>query len=130
MSALNGEAEFMSVKTTTNKDNQGQNQRKVSRDEVAQRAYQLWVAAGQPFGRDLEYWLQAEAELLAARHCRPKKVGPAETGPEPEIAGPDTPAALEREAQRIGRRKVASTLSGTSGEPRGSKLAGSKKRQG
>ena len=64
MSVLNGEAEFMSVKTTTNKDNQGQNQRKVSRDEVAQRAYQLWVAAGQPFGRDLEYWLQAEAELL------------------------------------------------------------------
>ena len=58
------------------------------------------------------------------------KVGAAETGPEAGIAGPYTPAALEREAQRIGRRKVASTLSGTSGEPRGSNLADSKKRQG
>ena len=116
------------METTTNQENRSQN--KVSRDEVAQRAWQLWQAAGQPVGQDLEYWLQAEAELLAARHCRPMKVGAAETGPEPGIAGPFTPAGIEREAQRIGRRKVASTLSGTSGEPRGSKLAGSKKRQG
>ena len=43
------------MKKTTNKETQGQNQNKVSRDEVAQRAYQLWVAAGQPSGRDLEY---------------------------------------------------------------------------
>ena len=64
------------MKKTTNKETQGQNQNKVSRDEVAQRAYQLWVAAGQPIGRDLEYWLQAEAELLAARHSdRTPQVG-------------------------------------------------------
>jgi hypothetical protein len=42
-------------------------QMKVNRDDVAQRAYQLWEAAGQPLGRDLEYWLQAEAEFLASR---------------------------------------------------------------
>jgi len=37
------------------------------RDEVARRALQLWRAAGRPTGRDLEYWLQAEVELLSER---------------------------------------------------------------
>ena len=55
------------MKKTTNKETQGQNQNKVSRDEVAQRACELWEAAGRPVGRDEEYWLQAEAELLASR---------------------------------------------------------------
>ena len=41
------------------------------RDVVARRTLQLWEAAGQPTGRDLEYWLQAEVELLSERqHCR------------------------------------------------------------
>jgi hypothetical protein len=57
------------------------------------------------------------------------KVGAAETGPEPEIAGACMRTGLERGAQRLGRRKVASTLSGTSGEPRESRLTGSKMRQ-
>ncbi len=43
------------------------------RDEVARRTLRLWKAAGRPTGRDLEYWLQAEVELLAERqHCRPQ----------------------------------------------------------
>jgi Protein of unknown function (DUF2934) len=37
------------------------------REEVARRALQLWRAAGRPTGRDLEYWLQAEVELLSER---------------------------------------------------------------
>jgi sporulation protein YlmC with PRC-barrel domain len=37
------------------------------REEVARRALRLWKAAGQPTGRDLEYWLQAEVELLSER---------------------------------------------------------------
>ena len=119
----------MNLDTTTIKEDQSEHRNKVNRDEVAQRAYQLWQAAGRSIGRDLEYWLQAEAELLAATHCRPMKVGAAETGPEPEIAGACTRTGLERGAQRLGSRKVASTLSGTSGEPRGSRLAGSKMRQ-
>lgn len=40
----------------------------MGRDEVAKRARRLWKAAGRPNGRDLEYWLQAEVELLAARN--------------------------------------------------------------
>jgi hypothetical protein len=56
------------LRPTTNPENQSHN--KVSRDEVAQRAWQLWQAAGQPVGHDLEYWLQAEAEVLAGSKRR------------------------------------------------------------
>ena len=81
------------MKKTTNKETQGQNQNKVSRDEVAQRAYQLWVAAGQPSGRDLEYWLQAEAELLAARQSgRSPEVGVSQASPKRETTRPLAPS--------------------------------------
>jgi hypothetical protein len=39
----------------------------LSRGEVTRRARWLWRDAGCPAGRDLEYWLQAEVELLRAR---------------------------------------------------------------
>ena len=31
-------------------------------DEIAQRAYQLWEKAGRPDGKDMEFWLEAEAQ--------------------------------------------------------------------
>lgn len=31
--------------------------------KIAARAYQLWVSEGQPHGRAIDHWLQAEAEL-------------------------------------------------------------------
>ncbi len=37
------------------------------RDEVTLKALQIWRAAGRPTGRDLEFWLQAEVEMLAER---------------------------------------------------------------
>jgi hypothetical protein len=35
----------------------------MSRDEVARRAYELFLMRGAEHGRDLEDWLQAEREL-------------------------------------------------------------------
>jgi hypothetical protein len=35
-------------------------------NEVASRAYRLWEQAGRPHGQDLEFWIQAEAEVRAA----------------------------------------------------------------
>ena len=35
-------------------------------NHVANRAYQFWEQAGRPHGRDLEFWVQAEAEVHAA----------------------------------------------------------------
>ena len=37
--------------------------RKPSRMEVVRRAYELWEKAGQPEGRDQEFYHQAEREL-------------------------------------------------------------------
>ena len=37
------------------------------REEVGRRAYRLWKAAGRPAHRHLEFWLQAELELLSER---------------------------------------------------------------
>jgi hypothetical protein len=35
-------------------------------ETIAERAYSLWEQAGQPTGRDEEFWLRAETELAAA----------------------------------------------------------------
>ncbi len=50
------------------------------RMEIAERAYALWGAAGRPPGRDLEFWLQAETEVEAAKQDRNPKPGGSATG--------------------------------------------------
>jgi Protein of unknown function (DUF2934) len=40
--------------------------KKVNHSEIAVVAYQMWEAAGQPTSRDLQFWLDAEAQLRAA----------------------------------------------------------------
>jgi hypothetical protein len=60
-----GANNFMNMNTTAERENHQQDQIKVSHGEIAQRASQLWALAGHPVGQDAEYWLQAEAELLA-----------------------------------------------------------------
>ncbi len=39
----------------------------VTRERIAERAYQIWQESGRPHGRDQEHWLQAERELGAVR---------------------------------------------------------------
>lgn len=34
-----------------------------SKDEIRARAHEIWEQHGRPTGRDVEFWLQAEAEL-------------------------------------------------------------------
>lgn len=36
------------------------------REDVAARAYQLWEQHGWPDGRDMEFWLEAERQLMGA----------------------------------------------------------------
>jgi hypothetical protein len=38
--------------------------------ETSLLAYQLWDKAGSPAGRDLEFWLQAEAQLLEVQKSK------------------------------------------------------------
>jgi hypothetical protein len=40
-------------------------------DQIVQRARLLWEQAGQPEGRDLEFWFKAEAEIKAAAQAAP-----------------------------------------------------------
>ena len=39
-------------------------------DEIAQRAYEIFLARGEEHGRDVNDWLQAESELLSERAAR------------------------------------------------------------
>jgi len=60
--------------------------------EVTRRARRLWRAAGCPAERDLEYWLQAELELLKARVPHLRRHLARGNGPASNI----TPAAILR----------------------------------
>lgn len=40
-----------------------------SREDVARRAYELFVARGAGHGRDLDDWLEAERQLAASAHA-------------------------------------------------------------
>ncbi len=42
----------------------------LDRCEVTRKARQLWDESGRPAGRTLEFWLQAEVELLLSRRDR------------------------------------------------------------
>lgn len=39
-----------------------------TQEEIASRAYQIYVRKGQPEGHDLENWLEAETELKRERN--------------------------------------------------------------
>jgi hypothetical protein len=41
-----------------------ENETLAARDDIARLAQQIWEREGRQAGRDLEYWLQAERELL------------------------------------------------------------------
>jgi hypothetical protein len=57
----------MNMNRTAVREDHIQAQIRISHDEIAQLASQRWELAGHPIGRDAEFWLQAEAELLAAK---------------------------------------------------------------
>ena len=44
----------------------------VGEQDIQIRSYLLWEAAGRPDGQDLEFWLQAKADLEAEARCVPK----------------------------------------------------------
>src|SRR4051794_21967187 len=49
---------------------------------VATTAYSLWVAEGRPPGREVDHWLQAEAQCVARRgKMSAPASGPTATGP-------------------------------------------------
>lgn len=67
--------------------------------EIARRAYGLWEANGRPDGRDLEFWLQAEAEAEARAGIAPP------------------PTNLERALPPAARSQVRAARHGTKQSP-------------
>lgn len=66
--------------------------------EVRTLAYHLWIEAGQPVGRDLDFWLEAERRLTGSsvaadspapaktRTAKPKAAKAAPSGDKPKAA--------------------------------------------
>lgn len=42
-------------------------QTRLKHEEIAQRAYEIYLAEGRPDGRHLEHWQRAQTELFASR---------------------------------------------------------------
>ena len=39
----------------------------VDQEKIRQLAYDLWESGGRPEGREMEFWLRAEAEIAAGK---------------------------------------------------------------
>lgn len=37
---------------------------KITHDQIARRAYEIWLARGRPLGQEQQNWYEAEAELI------------------------------------------------------------------
>jgi len=96
----------MNTNTTSDKENYNQDQIKISHDEIAQRACRLWELAGHPIGRDAEYWLQAEAELLAAT----QRVRLPEVGARTQVRSAKQPSRAPQPSQNLKPAKKASRV--------------------
>jgi hypothetical protein len=59
-----------------------------TKEEVRVRAYLLWEQHGRPFGRDEEFWLQAEKEIREAKESRDAEL----SGRDPIKANKSAPA--------------------------------------
>ncbi|MGC4070951.1 MAG: DUF2934 domain-containing protein [Nibricoccus sp.] len=70
----------------------------IQHEEIAARSHELWQKAGSPDGRDLEFWLGAEAELRRER----EDVKQTQRG---EINAParSTPGGNEKAGDKTGR---------------------------
>jgi hypothetical protein len=71
-------------------------------ENIARRAYQLWEEQGRPDGRDLEFWLQAEAEQRRSPESQ-EAANWTQQGPPPTNLDRALPAG-ERRRARAARR--------------------------
>jgi hypothetical protein len=54
-------------KNNPKRSNPSRAQRGPRMEEIANCAYLIWEKEGRPAGRDVEFWLQAEAQLRISR---------------------------------------------------------------
>ncbi len=73
--------------------------RKPSQEEISARAYQIFVERGCPEGRDLEHWLEAEAQLSGESRS-------SVSAPQPEPSIPPMSRAPKAAARQTAGRRV------------------------
>ncbi len=87
------------------------------RDSIARRAFEIWEAEGRPEGREVEHWLRAEFEVIAApapqsakAPAAPKKAAKAADAKAPatKTAKPSakSTAPKKKQGDRQGLRRV------------------------
>lgn len=86
----------------------------LDRNQVAVKAYQLWEQAGRPVGRDLDFWLLAEAQCLAKPQSAPD---------------PQTPAPSEFTSVRTAAKTLTASPRVTTPKLGASRAASNKKRK-
>ncbi len=62
----------------------------IPNSHVADRAYHLWEQAGRPHGRDLEFWIQAEADVRASSKPHKSDLAATTASPLPHPHSPGT----------------------------------------
>jgi hypothetical protein len=109
----------MKQNTTIDKENSTSQQSSINQEQVAQRAYELWEAGGQPVGRDLEYWLQAEAELRSANQTSRSQMSSAqESGSKRDTSRPGAGSAggfQSQKAEKSGNTRFSGATAGSRG---------------
>ena len=70
---------------------------------IRERAYRIWLAEGQTYGRDKAHWQAARAAVLAEEDAQQKQAADEKTQHEREAAAQDS--RPEREAAAEQRRK-------------------------
>lgn len=77
-----------------------------TQEEIAVRAYHLYLDGGCQHGRDREYWFQAEQEL-GAKFFSPPKVAANAAAPAPAAKkSAKKPAAKKAAAKKVTAKKV------------------------
>jgi hypothetical protein len=77
----------------------------IKHDEISRRAREIWEREGRPEGRDMEHWLQAEAELhRESEHGAPQRaLNSQETAATKDSAITDQHESGRRRSMRRGR---------------------------
>jgi hypothetical protein len=73
-------------------------QQQPNHDDIARSAYHLWEQSGKPAGREVEFWLAAEA-LLRSPARRVQSRRPARSAPRSAPAAPSARAPVSKEVK-------------------------------
>lgn len=76
-------------------------------DKIRQRAFEIWETQGRPQGRDLDHWLQAEAEVIAPLAPPRKRAAKKEPAAEKQPAARKSAAKADKKAASADTEKPA-----------------------